>query len=402
MRREYGIRYGPHLAAFSVGYVLFSYAAVPGVVGDHFDVGYTAVGLLMSAALASFVLVQLFGGRLVDDRSTVGVLLGVVTVNAALAVVMDLTDSFALLLALRGLWGLAGGLAVTVCATHISRVYGGPTATWHQGLNGGMFTAGGAVAYLVTPLLVDATGWFGVHAAGAVVAVPAAAVLWIDRDRAARTRPETRTREDETDTDGTSLESEPRRRADGGKPASALAVVRSPVVLLAAVCNFATLGAYVTLSTFVAAYFADLGIAGPLSAFALFVASLGRLGGGIAVLRPAIHDGRVIAGAAGVGAASLFALLVGDGIALVVLPLLALAAVSLPFGAVFKAASTATRRDGTAVAFVVAVGNVAALVLPAITGHLRDATGEYALPFALMGGLNVVAAVAGLAIARRG
>ncbi|MDQ2050493.1 MFS transporter [Natronolimnohabitans sp. A-GB9] len=390
MERTYGIEYGPHLAAFSVGYVLFSYASVPGAVVGQFDVGYTAVGLLMSAALAAFVIVQPLGGRFVDGRSTVPVLLGIVCASSVLAVVMDLVDSFGSLLALRALWGLAGGLAVTVCATQISRVYTGPRATWHQGLNGGMFTAGGAVAYLVTPSVVDSTGWFGVHAVGALVAVPAGVVLWLDSDRADRTRPVTE-----------SVDSNPQRRTDGGTTPSTLAVLRSPTVLLAAACNFATLGGYVTLSTFVAAYFADLGLAGPLSALALFVASLGRLGGGIAVLRPSVPDGRVIAGAASVGAASLFVLLVADGVALVALPLLALAAVSLPFGAIFKTASTAAGRDGTAVAFVVASGNVAALLLPAITGHLRDATGEYTLAFALIGLLNLVAAVAGIAIARR-
>lgn len=384
---DVGIRYGPHLAAFSVGYVLFSYASVPDVVVDQFGVGYTAVGLLMSAALAAFVVVQTVGGRLVDDRSTVPVLLAIVIANAGLAAVTDLTASFPALLALRAVWGLAGGLAVTVCATHLSRIYDGPTATWHQGLNGAMFTAGGAVAFLATPRVVEVTGWLGVHAAGAVAALPGILALASAYDLADRTRPAPASGEGP--------------RTDGGETARSLDVVRSPVVLLAATCNFATLGAYVTLSTFVTAYFSDLGIVGPLSAFALLVASLGRVGGGIAVIRPDIPDGTVIAGAASVGAASLLALLAGDGRILLVLPLVALAAVSLPFGAIFKTASTATSRDGTAVAFVVAAGNVAALLLPAVTGWLRDLTGDYALAFALIGLLNLTAAVAGIAITRR-
>ena len=67
---QVGVRFGSHLVAFSVGYVVFSSASVPGVVMEEFDVGFTAVGLLMSAALTSFVAVQLIGGRLVDDRPT--------------------------------------------------------------------------------------------------------------------------------------------------------------------------------------------------------------------------------------------------------------------------------------------------------------------------------------------
>jgi fucose permease len=119
------------------------------------------------------------------------------------------------------------------------------------------------------------------------------------------------------------------------------------------------------------------------------------------VLRPDVADGTVIAGAAGVGGIGLLALVVGDGTLLVLLPLVALAAVSLPFGAIFTVASTATNRDGTAVAVVVAAGNGAALVLPAVTGWLRDLTGGYGVAFALMGVLNLAAAAAGIAIARR-
>jgi len=50
------------------------------------------------------------------------VLFGVVLVNAGLAVSIDLSATFSGLLVLRALWGFAGGLAVTVCATQISRV----------------------------------------------------------------------------------------------------------------------------------------------------------------------------------------------------------------------------------------------------------------------------------------
>ncbi len=84
-----------------------------------------------------------------------------------------------------------------------------------------------------------------------------------------------------------------------------------------------------------------------------------------------------------------------------VLPLFALAAVSLPFGAIFKTGAGASRRDGTAVAIVVAAGNGAAIVLPALTGWLRDLTGGYDGAFVLLALVNAVAACAGIAIARR-
>jgi MFS family permease len=379
-----GVRYGPHLAALSVGYVVFSYAAVPSHVMATFDVGFTAVGLLMSAALVSFVAVQAIGGRIVNDRSTHHVLLATVFINAVLAIVLDLATSFPVVLGLRAAWGLVGGLTVTVCATHISRVYAGPIATWHQSLNGGMFTFGGAVAFLVTPQVVAATGWFGVHAVGALVALPAFVLLWLDRDRAAETAPKT-----------------DRRPSDTAARSSRFPTIRNRIVLLAAACNAATLGAYITLSTFVTSYFDDIGVVAPLNALALLVASFGRFGGGVAIVRPEIRDGQVIAAASGVGAAGLLALVVGQGVALLILPLVALAAVSLPFGAIFKTTASAAERDGTAVAIVVAAGNGSALVLPAVAGWLRDVTGSYDAAFVLLALLNLGAAAAAIAIARR-
>jgi nitrate/nitrite transporter NarK len=50
-----------------------------------------------------------------------------------------------------------------------------------------------------------------------------------------------------------------------------------------------------------------------------------------------------------------------------------------------------TDREGTAIATMVAAGNVAALVVPAVTGALRDATGDYTGGFLLLAVLNLVA-----------
>lgn len=384
MKDGFGIRYGPHLVAFSVGYVIFSYAAVPEIVMQEFDVGFTAVGLLMSAALISFVGVQSIGGRLVDDRPTLPVLFTIAVLNALLAVVLDLVSSFVVLLGIRAVWGLIGGLAVTVCATHISRVYEGPAATWHQSLNGGLFAFGGAVSYVVTPQIVVLTGWFGLHAVGALIAIPAIATLWADRDQASSTEHEVHSHRGET-----------------AVSANRSVTARNPIVLLASICNAATLGAYITLSTFVTAYFDDLGIVGPVNAIALLLASFGRFSGGIAIVRPNIQDGHLIAAASGIGSIGLLAITVGDGLVLVVLLFISLAAVSLPFGAILKIAATTATRDATAVAIVVAAGNAAGLVLPVVTGWVRDVTGGYDVAFALLALLNFTAAIAGLTIARK-
>ncbi len=379
----FGIRYGPQLLIFAIGYVVFSYAAVPGLVIERFDVGFTAVGLLMSAALSAFVLVQPIGGRFVDRRATLPILLALGTVQAVIAIAIDIPTQFWMVLALRALWGLVAGLAITAGATQIARTYTGTRATRNQGVYGGVLTGGGAVAFLLTPRIVEMTGWFGVHAVGGVLAVPALLTLWLGREHASDTAPRST--------------SDPKPGQDDPDRSNPLL---NRVVVLAAGCYIAILGGYVTLSTFVTAYFDDLGVTGPLNAAALFAASLGRASGGFGVTHPAIDDGRLIAVTTAVGAAGLVAMAFGDGLALLVLPLVVLATVSLPFGAIFKTASSAVRRDGTALAIVVAAGNTGALVLPIVTGQLRDLTGNYDAAFLVLAALNAAAALAGIAIIR--
>jgi nitrate/nitrite transporter NarK len=110
----------------------------------------------------------------------------------------------------------------------------------------------------------------------------------------------------------------------------------------------------------------------------------------------------VIGGAAAVAVAG-FALLAGlpGGPLLVALPFVVMVAVSVPFGAVYNVAASTTAVEGTALATVVAVGNLVALVLPVVTGAIRDATGGYAGAFALLVGLNAVALAAALLLRRR-
>jgi nitrate/nitrite transporter NarK len=76
-------------------------------------------------------------------------------------------------------------------------------------------------------------------------------------------------------------------------------------------------------------------------------------------------------------------------------------AVSVPFGTTFAVTGRATDAEGTALAFVVACGNVAALVLPTVTGSLYDVTGGYAAGFGLLAAVNAVALVGTVALARR-
>lgn len=378
------LRYAPHAAVLSAGYVVFSYAAVPRELMATFDIGFAAFGLLMSAALLSFVLVQPVASRLVESTSTTRVLLAATVAHALLAVALDVAGTFATILALRLCWGAAGGLILSVGATHIARLYDGDAATFQQGVFGGTLTLGGAVGFLLAPRLLAATGGAGLYGFGAVLALPAVGLLWHHRnDR--RTEPNCATTDGDT---------------------SALAAATDRTVVLASVCYVAVIGSYITISTFVTSYFEGLGVVGSANAAVLLLATVGRASGGVAVGRGAVGDARLIGGASFLGAVGLAALAVGVGAEtgaglVVALPLVVMFAVSVPFGAVYNVAASATASEGAALATVVAVGNVAALVLPAVTGTIRDATGEYGGGFALLATLNLVAVAAAAALGTR-
>ena len=392
------LRYAPHAAVLSAGYVVFSYAAVPRELMAALDIGFAAFGLLMSAALLSFVLVQPVASRLVESTSTTRVLLAATVAHALLAVALDFAGTFATILALRLCWGAAGGLVLSVGATHIARLYDGGAATFQQGVYGGLLTLGGAVGFLLAPRLLATTGGAGLYGFGAVLALPAVGMLWHHRDDR-RTEPD-------------------RETAD--RDASAFAVATDRTVVLASVCYVAVIGSYITISTFVTSYFEGLGVVGSANAAVLLLATIGRASGGVAVGRGAVGDARLIGGASLLGTVGLAALAagvgsgtgVGGGVGaslgagtgttlVVALPLVVMFAVSVPFGAVYNVAADATASEGAAIATVVAVGNVAALVLPAVTGTIRDSTGEYGGGFALLAALNLAAAAAAAALGTR-
>ncbi|MBV0903175.1 MFS transporter [Haloarcula salina] len=377
-RAPWGLRAAPHLAVFGMGYVMFGYAGVPAYFLGRYGIDYAAFGLLMSATLLPFVLVQWPASRLVERTTSTRLLLWTTATQAVLALTLDFAPTYGTLLGLRFLWGVAAGVLLSVGATHVARLYEGTTASRQQGFYGGMLTLGGATGFLAAPQFVTVTAGAGVHALGALLAVPAFGALWLHRsDR--RTAP-------------TSTEPD----------VSPLSVVTDRRVLLASLCYVAIISSYMTLSTFVTAYFEELGVLGPLNALVLGTASVGRGLGGSAVFWLPLDDEGVIGGSTGVAFAG-FLLLAGgsSGLLLVGLPFVVMLAVSVPFGAVYNVAASATNAEGTALATVVALGNVAALAFPPITGAVRDVTGGYDGAFVLLGALNALAVVAAVTLARR-
>lgn len=84
----------------------------------------------------------------------------------------------------------------------------------------------------------------------------------------------------------------------------------------------------------------------------------------------------------------------------VFIPLVAMLAVSFPFGAIYGVAADTTVSDGAALAAVIGAGNLAALLLPTITGAIRDATGGYSGGFLLLGIINAIAAIGVISLQR--
>lgn len=377
-RAPWRLRVAPHLAVLGVGYVMFGYAGVPAFYLDRYGIDYAAFGLLMSATLLPFVLVQWPASRLLRRATSTRLLLWATVGQGALALTLDVSPTYEWLFGLRLLWGVTAGVLLSVGATHIARLYEGTAASRQQGLYGGMLTLGGALGFLTAPRFVAVTGGVGVQALGALFAVPAVGALWTERsDRLTAPTP-----------------------SEGG--VSSVAVATDRRVMLASLCYVAIISSYMTLSTFVTAYFDELGVVGPLNALVLATATVGRGIGGNAVFRLPVGDTGVIGAATGVAFGGFVLLASGSSeLLLVVLPFVVMLAVSVPFGAVYNVAASATNAEGTAIATVIAVGNVSALTLPAITGTVRDATGGYDGAFVLLGALNAVAVGAAVALSRR-
>lgn len=179
-------------------------------------------------------------------------------------------------------------------------------------------------------------------------------------------------------------------------------VLVNPVVILASLCYIAAIGSYLTLSAFITSYFADIGIVGPVNVLVLGVATVGRGVGGSAAVSFPITDPNLIVGASVAAVLGFGLLATGPAVPLRAgLPLMVMLAVSLPFGAIYNIAADAAPSKGSALAMVIAVGNLIGLVLPVVTGSIRDVTGGYEGAFLLLVALNLLAFGSALLITAR-
>lgn len=393
----------PFLAVASVGYVLFTPAAIPAFLTARFDIGYTAFGLLTSVPLLSVVVAQPVSGYLTAQHSTTRILLAIVALHVGLTISLGFAGTFLALLGLRAVWGLACGIVLTAGATHIARLHQGSDATYQQGFYGGALTFGGMIAFLAVPrlLAVDGAVPIGLHGPAVLLGTLAGAVCWWCRDERVTAPDRQRSTGDRSDAGGRGASETRPRTSDGGlqtrlsdAASTAFHHLTHPVVLVAAFCYSASLGSYVTLSTFITAYFDALDVSGPLNVAVLLVATAGRAAGGVVAGRWKVRD-RISITTATVSAVVAFAVLafVHSPTVLVFFPLVAMLAVSFPFGAIYGLTADTTVGEGAAFAVVIAAGNVAALLLPTVAGAIRDATGGYSGAFVVLGLVNAIAAV---------
>lgn len=401
----------PFLAVTSVGYVLFAPAAIPAVLTTRFDVGYTAFGLLTSVPLLSVVVAQAMSGYLTARYSTTRILLGGTAMHVGVTLSLESAETFRTLLGLRAVWGLACGIVLTAGATHIATLHRGTDATYQQGVYGGALTFGGMIAFLAVPSLLEGVAPLGRYGPAVLLGALASTVCWRCRDeritapnRNRRSSDRVATDDRETsDTETGSAGSVPKTSDDGPSDgrtrltdaaSSATRLLTHPVVVVAALCYSASLGSYVTLSTFITAYFDDLGVEGPLNVAVLFVATVGRAAGGVVADRWDVRDRASITAATVAAVAGFGILAVGRSPAILVFfPLVTMLTVSFPFGAIYGLTADASVDEGAAFAVVIAAGNVAALLLPTATGAIRDTTGGYSGAFLVLGAVNAIAAV---------
>jgi nitrate/nitrite transporter NarK len=272
---------------------------------------------------------------------------------------------------------------VTGGATHVARLYSGPAATRMQGLYGGVLTLGGALGFVVVPAVTARTGWVGLHSVGAILAIPAAVALFVHARGSAvdHTRPATI-----ADTTGT---------------VDVREILGSPAVLVASICYVAVLSSYITLSTFVTTYFEEAGVLVSLNAIVLALAGVARVAGGVGAEWGQVDDTRTIAVSGVAGTAGFLGLAVaGHPLLIATLPMATMIAVSVPFGSIYNVAAGAEVGEGPGLGVVLAVGNLAALVFPAVTGAVRETTGSYGAAFALLAGANLVAVGAAVWLGR--
>ncbi|MEF8778906.1 MAG: MFS transporter, partial [Natronomonas sp.] len=167
-------------------YMLAPASIVPLLV-DNFDIGKTAAGLSISAAVLGSIFIQLPGGFLMDRYDNRRLMLVGISLFTPVAIAGIFTESYVAFLATRVIAGLAAGGIFVLGTNIVAEVFAGP----RQGFLTTVFLAsaplGFATSQVFGPLLGEAFSWRAPFVAYPVLAVAGYLSFRLARPAAIRT-----------------------------------------------------------------------------------------------------------------------------------------------------------------------------------------------------------------------
>lgn len=161
-----------------IGWSYAGHAAVVPLIARDFGLDDVQVGLLATALFLAASLTMLAAGDIADRYPPKLVnLWGVVLVIAGTGA-MALAPGYELLLGARFVSGIGAGLGLLGGLRYVARRYEAARSHFGQGLYGGGFPLGSAIALWTTPVIAAALDWRAAFWVSALVMI-AVALLWL-------------------------------------------------------------------------------------------------------------------------------------------------------------------------------------------------------------------------------
>ncbi|MEV5611932.1 MFS transporter [Streptomyces sp. NPDC052225] len=357
--RSAKITVGLLFAAWLIDYVdrLVINLALPSI-GDEFDLSRTQQGIAVSVFFVAYAVCQIPGGMLADRFGAKRVTCWALLIWSVFTALTGLAGSFAILLVVRFLFGVAEGIFPGASMKAVSER---TTPGQRMGANG-LVQSSNAVAAVVAPLvaapLIAHFGWrsafFSVAAVG--VFVYAAVRLWLPEPRAAVTAPPA-----------------------GGTGA----VVRSGTMWAFAGMFFGYDIIVWGLNTWVPSYLNDerglsLTSAGALAVLPAGAATVAVIAGGRLADRFEGHQRKIVVPAMTVSSLALLLMATASGtVAFVAWMTVAISAASLSYMPIFAVPlrSLPPELTGAAAGLITFGGQLGGVVAPTAMGLLADAAG---------------------------
>lgn len=151
----------------AVGYNIANVGSAAQVLSDAYGIRLGLVGVLTSALFVTHLLLQIPGGKLVDEhgaRKFAAVALAIIAVGNVVALV---TPSFTVGVVGRLIAGVGTGIGFVAGSDYVRATDGSTSA---QGLYGAAGVGGGGIALAVVPLTTSALDWRAPYATALVAA----------------------------------------------------------------------------------------------------------------------------------------------------------------------------------------------------------------------------------------